>query len=133
MMLDKLKISQKVYLLGLSQLFLMMVMGLVSLSQMNKIGVELMDIAEQDIPLNNALAQITTHKQLKLINERIFPQDYARTLQEWRLRFWEKWSEVRALGFDERFKRMWEFYFHYCEAGFKTEGIDVRQMFYQRN
>lgn len=62
MMLDKLKISQKVYLLGLSQLFLMMVMGFVSLSQMNKIGVELMDIAEQDIPLNNALAQITTHK-----------------------------------------------------------------------
>jgi len=84
------------------------------------------------LPSPSALATITAHKQLNLIHERIFPQDYARTLREWRLKFWEKWSEIKALGFDDRFKRMWEFYFHYCEAGFKTEGIDVRQMFYKR-
>lgn len=61
-MLDKLKISQKIYLLGMSQLALMLIMGLVSLGQMNKIGVELVDIAEKDVPLNNAITQITVHK-----------------------------------------------------------------------
>ncbi len=83
------------------------------------------------LPSPSALSQITATEQLKLIHERIFPQDYARTLKEWRLMFWDKWTEIKALGFDERFKRMWEFYLHYCEAGFKTEGIDVRQMFYR--
>lgn len=63
---------------------------------------------------------------------RIFAHDYARTLAEWRENFREKWSHIRNLGFDERFKRMWEFYLHYCEAGFRSENIDVRQVFYQR-
>jgi len=47
--------------------------------------------------------------------------------------FWEKWEEIQELGFDQRFKRMWEFYFHYCEAGFSTKSIDVRQMFYKHS
>ncbi|MEL6435660.1 MAG: cyclopropane-fatty-acyl-phospholipid synthase family protein [Pseudomonadota bacterium] len=63
---------------------------------------------------------------------RIFPQDYARTLADWRVKFWDVWEDIEPLGFDERFKRMWEFYFHYCEAGFGTEFIDVRQIVYQR-
>ncbi|MEM7067653.1 MAG: cyclopropane-fatty-acyl-phospholipid synthase family protein [Pseudomonadota bacterium] len=83
------------------------------------------------LPSPSALADVTAQEGLKLANERIFPQDYAKTLKEWRIRFLEKWDEIRAQGFDERFKRMWEFYLYYCEAGFKTEGIDVRQMFYK--
>lgn len=63
---------------------------------------------------------------------RIFGHDYARTLAEWRLTFWDKWDQIKLLGFDERFKRMWEFYMHYCEAGFQAENIDVRQVFYQK-
>jgi len=62
-LLDKLKISQKVYALALPQLILMLVMGFVSISQMSKIGVELMDIAEIDIPLTNEITKIT-EKQL---------------------------------------------------------------------
>ena len=63
---------------------------------------------------------------------KIFGHDYARTLAEWRQRFRDKWGEIKALGFDERFRRMWEFYLHYCEAGFRSQNIDVRQVFYQK-
>ena len=84
------------------------------------------------LPSPMALSQVSGAEGLKLQSERIFPQDYARTLREWRLKFWEKWDEICRLGFDLRFKRMWEFYLQYCEAGFKTEGIDVRQMFYRK-
>ncbi len=85
------------------------------------------------LPSPSALAKVTGKSGLLLESERIFPQDYARTLHEWRLKFWEKWDEIKTLGFDHRFKRMWEFYLYYCEAGFRTEGIDVRQMFYRRS
>lgn len=85
------------------------------------------------LPSPGALAQVTAQQGLKLVQERIFPQDYARTLHEWRIRFQHKWEAIKDLGFDYRFKRMWEFYLHYCEAGFSSEGIDVRQMFYQHN
>lgn len=63
-MLSHLKISQKVYLLGISQLTLILILGGVSIIKMQKIGVELYDIAEQDIPLTNQITQIT-EKQLE--------------------------------------------------------------------
>ena len=85
------------------------------------------------LPSPSALAKATKAQGLQLMNERIFPQDYAKTLEEWRLRFQKKWSKIKDLGFDLRFKRMWEFYLHYCEAGFKTESIDVRQVFYSHS
>lgn len=68
---------------------------------------------------------------LDIERERIFPQDYARTLAEWRDRFWASWDKIKPLGFDERFKRLWEFYLYYCEAGFRAEYIDVRQVIYK--
>jgi cyclopropane-fatty-acyl-phospholipid synthase len=56
-----------------------------------------------------------------------FGADYARTLAAWRSRFLSGWPEARALGFDERFRRLWEFYLAYCEAGFATGSTDVVQ------
>ena len=56
-----------------------------------------------------------------------FGQSYARTLAEWALRFGESWSEIRKMGFDERFRRLWNFYLSYCEVGFKSGRIDVGQ------
>lgn len=53
---------------------------------------------------------------------------YARTLKAWRERFGEKRDQVRALGFDEKFIRMWEFYLCYCEAGFAERHIGAVQM-----
>lgn len=57
-----------------------------------------------------------------------FGQSYADTLAEWARRFGGKWDEIRALGFDERFKRFWLFYLGYCEAGFRTGRTDVVQL-----
>ena len=56
-----------------------------------------------------------------------FGPDYRRTLMAWRANFLERADEVRALGFDERFMRMWEFYFAYCMAGFASGSTDVMQ------
>lgn len=56
-----------------------------------------------------------------------FGPDYARTLELWRERFTAQTDNVRALGFDERFLRMWTFYFAYCEAGFNSGSTDVAQ------
>lgn len=61
-MLAKLTIAKKVYLLGFSKLALMLIMGWVSITSMNKIGQELVDIAEEDIPLTRALTKITEHQ-----------------------------------------------------------------------
>ena len=57
-----------------------------------------------------------------------FGPDYARTLAEWQLRFQAAWPEIQAMGFDDRFKRMWELYLWYCGAGFSTGCIDVVQV-----
>jgi cyclopropane-fatty-acyl-phospholipid synthase len=57
-----------------------------------------------------------------------FGPSYARTLREWSARFVAHWSEVKPLGFDERFKQLWRFYLSYCEAGFLTGRTDVIQL-----
>lgn len=54
-----------------------------------------------------------------------FGDSYVRTLDHWRQRFLDVWSEIRALGFDERFRRMWELYLVYCAIGFARGYIDV--------
>ena len=64
---------------------------------------------------------------LSIVNEYSFGPDYARTLAEWRDAFKQRLPQVRELGFDERFLRTWEFYFAYCEAGFRASSINVMQ------
>lgn len=83
------------------------------------------------LPTPTLLKSLGTDHGLSHLRERIFAQDYARTLAEWRHRFWASWEKIVPLGFDERFKRLWEFYLHYCEAGFRAEYIDVRQVVYK--
>jgi cyclopropane-fatty-acyl-phospholipid synthase len=63
-----------------------------------------------------------------VIRERIFGQDYAKTLATWRNNFRAAWPNLKPLGFDDRFKRLWEYYLAYCEAGFLSGNIDVRQV-----
>lgn len=83
------------------------------------------------LPTPAILKALGADQGLAYVKERIFPQDYARTLAEWRERFWASWEKIAPMGFDNRFKKLWEFYFHYCEAGFRAEYIDVRQVFYK--
>ncbi len=57
-----------------------------------------------------------------------FGTHYAETLAAWRRRFHAAWDRIAALGFDERFKRLWTYYLAYCEGGFRAGNIDVRQV-----
>ena len=67
---------------------------------------------------------------LRLVNLEDIGPSYATTLNHWRQRFMAKLDQVRALGYDERFIRMWEFYLCYCEGGFIERSIgDVHLLF----
>jgi len=68
------------------------------------------------------------HTSLAVTERRSLGQDYARTLHEWRDAFNAHWDTIHAQGFDETFRRMWEFYLAYCEAGFGVGYIDVFQL-----
>lgn len=65
--------------------------------------------------------------KLKVASEFAFGLDYARTLAEWRNTFEARWPQIAALGFDETFRRLWNLYLAYCEAGFLSGNIDVIQ------
>jgi cyclopropane-fatty-acyl-phospholipid synthase len=67
-----------------------------------------------------------------VIREHIFGQDYAKTLATWRNNFRSAWPNLIPLGFDERFRRLWEYYLAYCEAGFLSGNIDVRQVVFAK-
>ena len=57
-----------------------------------------------------------------------FGQSYADTLAQWAANFQAAWDDIRKLGFDERFRRLWHFYLSYCEAGFRSERTNVIQL-----
>ncbi len=65
---------------------------------------------------------------LEIAERSFYGKDYARTLRAWHQRFLEREPEVRALGYDERFIRMWRYYLSYCEAGFLDDRVDVMQV-----
>jgi cyclopropane-fatty-acyl-phospholipid synthase len=69
---------------------------------------------------------------LEVINELAFGADYAETLRRWRERFLAEERRVRAIGFDTRFMRTWEFYLAYCEAAFGGGNTDVMQFTLRR-
>lgn len=72
------------------------------------------------------------HTGLRLAGVHTFGAHYAETLRRWRHRFQERWPEISRLGFDEEFRRTWEFYLAYCEAGFAAGYLDVAQICLRR-
>ena len=62
-----------------------------------------------------------------------FTEDYAKTLRLWHESFQEKLEDVKALGFDNYFIRMWEMYLNYCEAAFLTRNINLVQISFTRD
>jgi len=77
------------------------------------------------LPTATALRRVAAETGLRLIEGRRFGLSYARTLALWQARFQAAWPRIAALGFDGRFKRMWEYYLAYCEAGFRAATLDV--------
>ncbi|MGI9452603.1 MAG: class I SAM-dependent methyltransferase [Geminicoccaceae bacterium] len=76
---------------------------------------------------------VTLDQQLKQVglqklSETTFGLDYAKTLNTGNQRFQAAWPEILPLGFDQRFKRLWEYYLAYCEAGFRVGWTDVAQL-----
>lgn len=85
------------------------------------------------LPSVEAIEQtLTGHTSLRLTGRDGFGAHYAETLRLWRERFGDHRPHVRALGFDEVFDRMWEFYLAYSEAGFRSGYLDVQQLLLTR-
>lgn len=78
------------------------------------------------IPSISEILKVSSqHTQLKLFNLEDFGMSYAKTLNAWKRRFNDKSEELRNLGYDDDFQRMWNFYFSYCEGGFIEKSISV--------
>ena len=83
------------------------------------------------IPCTSLLVDQAAKQNLRTVGLQDIGQSYALTLNHWRQRFFTALPEVRELGFDERFIRMWEFYLCYCEGGFKEGAISTIQLLLQ--
>jgi len=70
------------------------------------------------IPSVSVLTSAAAPTDLRLVHFDDMTPHYAETLRRWRTTFFRRWDEIGELGFDDRFKRLWEFYFCYCEGGF---------------
>ena len=84
------------------------------------------------LPSRSAFRDAAAAAGLEVTAEFAFGADYAETLRRWRERFLAQESAVRALGFDTRFVRIWEFYLAYCEAAFTTGNTSVVQFTLRR-
>ena len=80
------------------------------------------------LPSRDFMKSLIKKNNLNLLKINSYPDDYAKTLATWRENFLKVWNNIAPLGFDETFKRMWEFYLSYCEAGFKSKNIDLIQL-----
>lgn len=75
---------------------------------------------------------INNTSDMTLVDLKDMGLHYARTLSAWQKEFNQQLSEVKKMGFDERFIRKWNYYFSYCEAAFEMRNIHVMQMVYAR-
>lgn len=80
------------------------------------------------LPSPSKLQDLVTSNGLKMITAHEFGHDYAETLRRWRAAFENRLAEIRALGYDEAFIRLWRFYLCYCEVGFDSNRTGVRQI-----
>ncbi len=84
------------------------------------------------LPSPSAFRAEAARAGLEVVNECAFGRDYAETLRRWRAQFLARDPQLRQLGFDTRFMRIWEFYLAYCEAAFETGNTNVVQFTLRR-
>ena len=79
------------------------------------------------LPNKNSINRYVSDNGLAINSYISYADHYANTLSIWRNEFLKRWDLIKNQGFDLTFKRMWEFYLSYCEAGFKSKNIDLIQ------
>ena len=84
------------------------------------------------LPSQIALKEQIEKAGLTSIKMDNFGQSYSKTLRIWHKQFNSVWTDIEPLGFDERFKRMWNFYFASCAAFFLSRTGDVAQLTLQK-
>jgi cyclopropane-fatty-acyl-phospholipid synthase len=89
-------------------------------------GSELASISE----IHRSLVRVT---DFSTVHVESFGMHYAETLLQWRERFVQNLERVSQLGFDERFQRMWDFYFGWCEGAFRERYVNVAQLLFAKN
>ena len=84
------------------------------------------------LPTKSLLKNLAKNNNLTFKEHLSFGKDYAKTLSIWRNNFLLNWSKIKKLGYDENFKRLWEYYLTYCEVGFINGSIDVSQFLLEK-
>jgi len=79
------------------------------------------------LPCKREILKLSNENQLKFEECNSYGLHYSNTLSIWREEFLKKWEDISKQGFDKTFKKMWNFYLSYCEAGFKSKNIDLIQ------
>ena len=79
------------------------------------------------LPSLQSIKDHTVKSGLQLTEYNSYGIHYSNTLKKWRENFINSWSDISKQGFDQSFKKIWDFYFSYCEAGFKSKNIDLIQ------
>ncbi len=79
------------------------------------------------LPSFKSLNKLSQNSGLKIDGYQLYGSHYSNTLQKWRESFLDSWDMISKQGFNSSFKKMWDFYFSYCDAGFKSKNIDLIQ------
>ena len=79
------------------------------------------------LPSLKSLNKLSDQSGLKIEKYHLYGSHYSNTLQRWRESFLNSWDHISQQGFNQSFKKMWDFYFSYCDAGFKSKNIDLVQ------
>ena len=85
------------------------------------------------LPSLESIAKAVATTRLLILDVEEIGIGYARTLREWRANIWRNVDSVRALGYDERFLRIWTFYLAFCEAGFAIRSLRDMQLVLTRS
>ena len=80
------------------------------------------------LPSTQILKKIINKNSLCIKSIDSYPLDYAKTLNIWRKNFNAEFYNIKKLGFDEKFSKLWNLYLAYCEAGFRSNHIDLKQI-----
>ena len=79
------------------------------------------------LPSLQSIRNYCSDTGLELTDYNSYGKHYSNTLKTWRENFIRSWNDISKQGFDQSFKKIWDFYFSYCEAGFKAKNIDLIQ------